>query len=227
MSKISSHLRFDGSKKELRARTVMAKVAIGLVVTSLSFTGCSSTPDRYPTASSPQINRPPTGKQSYPRISIVHLNRQQLSTTGKQSYPRISIEGNTEFIVSTGPDGKVASISARDQEIGITGLGLGGYADCPGTHVLHLELAHGEGYGVRGVLFVGIRTDSPRFYDLGFVVLTSADKIPEKALKERARLLSLGTDSLFARPDFQFSKTLVWFGKVERLPDGTDRIIGW
>ena len=179
-------------------------VIVSIMVAGLM--GCVSTPDRYPTASSPQINRSPTGKQSYPRLSI---------------------EGNTEFIVSTGPDGKVTSISARDQEVRISGFGLGGYAACPGTHILRLELGPGERYEVDGVLFIGIRADSPRFYDFGFVALTSADEIPRGLLKERSRLLSLGTDSLFARPDFQFSKTLVWFGKIERLPDGTDRIIGW
>lgn len=48
MSKISSHLRFHGSKKELRARTVVAKVAIGLVVMSLSFAGCTSPQTQQP-----------------------------------------------------------------------------------------------------------------------------------------------------------------------------------
>ena len=48
MSKISSNLRFHGSKKELRARTVMAKVVIGLVVMSLSFAGCTSPQAQQP-----------------------------------------------------------------------------------------------------------------------------------------------------------------------------------
>ena len=150
-----------------------------------------------------------------------------LPRAGGRSYPRISIEGDLHFIASM-QGGKVTSISAPRQVLPLGGAGVGGYASCPGEHLLRFEPAPGQVCQVKGILLVGIREDSPRFYDLGFIVPTaSVDPVPRLLAEEHTRLLSLDTDSVFARPDSQSKYTFVWFGRLASLPDGNKTIVQW
>lgn len=172
---------------------------------------------------------PPTENVVIPPLRPVERPGKEgmLPRAGGPSYPRISIEGDLQFIVSM-EGGKVTSISAPRQVFPLSGLGVGGCASCPGEHLLRFEPAPGQACDVKGILLVAIREDSPRFYDLGFIVPTaSVDRVPRPLVEERTRLQSLNTDSVFARPDSQFNNSLVWFGRLASLPDGNKTIVQW
>lgn len=127
----------------------------------------------------------------------------------------ITIEGSAIFVVSTEANGSISSISSPDAFV--NGLGLGGYTNCTGEQMLRYRTENGEYVSIKGITFLGIRQDSPRYYDIAFVA-TSNEAKPAPLLEEKNRLLSMKTDNIFGKSDFRFSQGLLWFGKLKSLP---------
>jgi hypothetical protein len=123
-----------------------------------------------------------------------------------------------KFITSIGADGRVTSINAP--KASVSGMGLASWANVTGKHKLIWQPKAGKRYEVEDIMIVvGIRPDSPKYFDFACVA-KSLETVPKEILNERNRQRALNADSVFTGSDFPAADRVIWLGKISQSPKG-------
>ena len=138
------------------------------------------------------------------------------------------VDGDMRRVVAVthidSPAQDIVSVSRQDAPIGVSGVGQ--FLAMPGRHKLRWQPKAGETYEVEGRAYVGIRRDSPRFFDFALVV-DSVDAVPAPILAQGQRLRSLNADSVFLSKSFTNAERIAWLCKIEELPNNQSRFVEW
>lgn len=145
------------------------------------------------------------------QAAVAKITDQALLPTSESIEGTVTIEGNTVLVVTYRPTPERVGVSAPDGSIVATKVG--DFADCVGKHNLRWTISSGKTYNIKGRLYVGVRKDSPKFFDFAFIPDDIAS-IPLSLLDERRSLFSLHADSLFAGSSFPASANVLWLGKI-------------
>jgi len=140
------------------------------------------------------------------------------------------VDGDLRFFVST--------TTLKDTGLQVIGLlhegesapravyGPGSFLPMPGSHTVTWKLEPGSVYKVPGRAYLGIRADSPRFFDFALVAGPSGT-IPREVIARQAKQRLYNSDSLFLSQSFPYVARVAWLCKIEQVSNNETRFVDW